>query len=547
MRLPAALEPLKHPVYLSLFTANLVTSLGTWMQNTGAGWLMTILRPNALTVSLVQAATILPICLLALPAGALADIIDRRRFLIATQLFMLAAAALLAALTAIGAIDAWSLLGLTFAVGIGNAMNSPAWQAIIPETVPRNDLGQAVALNSVSFNIARALGPALAGAIVAAFGAALAFALNAASFLAPVAALAGWRRPSESSNLPREHLVGAMAAGVRFVRSTPRVQAAIIRISVYYLPTAAPWALLPLVVKQQLHLGAVVFGGLLGLMGAGAVGTGMLLPTLHRLYPRGDLTMVASLISCLGMLLLALSRTWPLAALAMLLFGSGWVIAGSLTQTATQLAAPPWVRARALAIYQLFSNGSLVLGAFGWGWLGTRVGLPWTMATAAVLGIGLALGAGRFALEAVATEADAPPPEAHFLARAQSRILETARYQVPPEAREVFLAIMAEMQHVRGRGGARYWQLHKELGNREAWLEIWGMPNWAEHLRAAERLTDADRAVLARAQCFRAVGGPDRPSRYIAVAPVPPNATWRRGRLHVADVPKSADQPRPRY
>ena len=529
MRLPAALKPLEHPVFRSLFAANLITSLGTWMQNTGAGWLMTILRPNALAVSLVQAATILPICLLALPAGALADIVDRRRFLILVQIAMLAAAGLLAALTAVGLINAWSLLALTFAIGIGSAMNGPAWQAIIPETVPRNDLGQAVALNSVSFNIARALGPAIAGAIVAAFGAALAFALNAVSFLAPVQALAMWRRqPTDSSNFPREHLIGAMAAGVRFVRSTPRVQAAIVRISVYYLPTAAPWALLPLVVKQQLHLGAVVFGGLLGLMGAGAVGSGMLLPTLHRIFPRGDLTLAASLISCLGMLLLALSRDWPLAALAMLLFGSGWVIAGSLTQTATQLAAPPWVRARALATYQLFSNGALAVGAFGWGWLGTEVGLPWTMATAAVLGIGLSLGAGRFALEAVSTEADAPPPEAHFLARARSQILETERYSVPPEARELFLAIMAELQHVRGRAGARYWQLHKELGCREGWLEIWGMPNWGEHLRQAERLTEVDRAVLARARSFQAQALPHQRTRYIAVAPVPPNPGRKR-------------------
>lgn len=531
MRLPAALKPLEHPVFLSLFAANLVTSLGTWMQNTGAGWLMTILRPNALTVSLVQAATILPACLLALPAGALADIVDRRRFLILTQVGMLAAAALLAALTWFGAIDAWILLALTFAIGVGSAMNSPAWQAIIPDTVPRSDLGQAVALNSVSFNIARALGPALAGGIIAAFGAALAFALNAASFLAPVQALATWRRPTVSSKLPREHLIGAMVVGVRFVRSTPRVEAAILRISLYYLPTAAPWALLPLVVKQQLHLGAVVFGGLLGLMGAGAVGTGMLLPTLHRLFPRGDLTLAASLVSCIGMLLLALSRDWPLAAAAMLLFGSGWVIAGSLTQTATQLASPPWVRARALAIYQIFSNGTLALGAFGWGWLGTEVGLPWTMATAAVLGIGLALGAGRFALEVAATGTDSPPPEAHFLARAQGQILQTERYQVPPEARELFLATMAELQHVRGRVGARYWQLHKELDHRESWLEVWGMPSWAEYLREAERLTDADRAVLARAGAFHADANRDRPARYIAVAPVPPNSTRRRPRL----------------
>ncbi|MGH7051710.1 MAG: MFS transporter [Acetobacteraceae bacterium] len=530
MRLPAALKPLEHPAFFSLFMANLITSLGTWMQNTGAGWLMTILRPNALTVSLVQAATILPICLLALPAGAIADIVDRRRFLILTQLEMLLAAALLAVLTAIGATNAWTLLLLTFAVGVGTAMNGPAWQAIIPETVPRADLGQAVALNSVSFNIARAVGPAIAGGIVAVFGPALAFALNALSFLSPVHALAAWRRPPDTSTLPREHILSAIAAGIRFVRHTPRVKVAILRVSVYYLPAAAPWALLPLVVRQQLHLGAGVFGVLLGLMGVGAVGAGMLLPTLHRVFPRGDLTLAASLISCLGMMLLAFSRHWPLAALAMLLFGTGWVIAGSLTQTATQFAAPPWVRARALGTYQFFSNGALVVGAFFWGWLGTRVGLPWTMATAAVLGFGLALGAGRFVLEAVATQVASPPSEPQFLARARGQILEIEAYRVPAPARERFLAIMAEVQHVRGRGGAQFWRLQKELGRRDGWLEIWSMPSWTEHLREDDRLTEADRAVLARARAFLNAGETGQPRRYIGVEPVPPAPARRRPR-----------------
>ncbi len=538
MRLPHALKPLQHPVFRALFIANLVSSFGTWMQNTGAGWLMATLRPNALMVSMVQAATILPYFLLALPAGALADIVDRRRFLIATQIEMLLAAALLAALTLAGAVDAFVLLLLTFAIGVGTAMNGPAWSAVIPESVPRPDLGQAVALNGVSFNIARATGPAIAGGLVAAFGPALAFALNAASFLSPVYALFAWRRPDRASRLPPEHLIAAMRAGIRFVRHTPRVQAAILQVSVYYLPAAAPWALLPLVVKQDLHLGAGIFGLLLGCMGVGAVSGGMLLPTLHQWFPRGDLTMAASLISCLGMLLLALASGWPMAALAMLLFGTGWVIAGSLTQVATQFAAPGWVRARALGIYQLFSNGSLVLGAFFWGWLGTRVGLPWTMAIAAVLGIGLALGAGRLVLEQVTARAEAADgspdgspdsslgPPGVALARAGGQVLETQHYRVPPADRERFLAAMAEVEHVRGRTGARFWQLYKDFARRDAWLEIWAMPDWGEHLREAERLSEADRAALARARGFQTPEGPDCLHRYIAVAPVPP----RRGR-----------------
>ena len=534
MRLPPSLKPLQQPVFRSLFIANLISSFGTWMQNTGAGWLMTTLRPNALMVSLVQAATILPYFLLALPAGALADIVDRRRFLIATQIEMLIAAAALAAVTFAGLANAVLLLLFTFAIGVGTAMNGPAWSAVIPESVPRAELGQAVALNGVSFNIARAFGPAIGGGLVAAFGPAIGFALNAVSFLSPVQALHAWRRPDRASRLPPEHLIEAMRAGLRFVRHTPRVQAAILQVSVYYLPAAAPWALLPLVVKQDLHLGAGVFGLLLGLMGVGAVSGGMLLPSLHRWFPRGDLTMAASLISCLGILLLALSHSWQMAAVAMVLFGTGWVVAGSLTQTATQLAAPAWVRARALGIYQLFSNGALVLGAFFWGWLGTRVGLPWTMAIAAVLGIGLALGAGRFVLEQAAAALPAPsgqptdpsPAPAIALARARGQILQTQHYLVPPPAREHFLAAMAEIEHVRGRAGARFWQLYKDLARRDGWLEIWATPSWTEHLREAERLSEADRALLAEARAFQVPEGPERPRRYIAVEPVPP----RRGR-----------------
>ncbi len=522
MRLPSALVPLRHPVFRSLFIANLVSAFGTWMQNTGAGWLMATLRPNALMVSLVQAATILPYFLLALPAGALADIVDRRRFLIVTQIEMLVSAALLAALTLAHVVDAFTLLLLTFAIGVGTAMNGPAWQAAISEAVPRADLGQAVVLNGVSFNIARAAGPAIAGGLVAAFGAALAFALNAASFLSPVWALFVWRRPLRASHLPPEHLVTAMRAGVRFVRHSPHVLAAILQISVYFFPAAAPWALLPLIVKQDLHLGAGVFGVLLGFMGLGAVGGGMLLPTLHRWFPRGDLTMAASLISCLGMLLLARASGWLMAAIAMALFGTGWVIASSLTQAVTQFAAPAWVRARAVGIYQLFSNGSLVLGAFFWGWLGTRVSLPWTMAIAAVLGIGLALGAGRLVLEQVTVRAEAEEGPAIALARAGGRVLETQHYRVPPEARERFLAAMAEVEHVRGRTGAQFWQLYKDLARRDAWIEIWAMQDWREHLRESERLSEADQAVLARARAFQVPEGPDCWHRYIAVDPVPP-------------------------
>ena len=277
-----ALLPLRHAVFRSLWTANVITALGTWMQNTGAGWRTTSLSPNALSVSLIQAATITPALLLALPAGALADMLDRRRFLIATQTATMAAASVLAGLTYAGLIDAAGLIALTFAIGVGSAMYQPAWGATVPEVVPRQDLVQAIALNGIGFNLARALGPALGGVLVLFGGPALAFSLYAVSFLAGIAALLAWRRTRQSAGLPRERLLSAMRAGLRFTRHNPAMQAAMLRAVAFFLP----WALLRLVVRAQLGLGAGSFGVLLGLMGVGGVASGLLLPTLRGGAPR---------------------------------------------------------------------------------------------------------------------------------------------------------------------------------------------------------------------------------------------------------------------
>jgi MFS family permease len=390
MRLPAAIAPLRHPLFRLLWTANVVVSLGVWMQNTGAGWLMTTLSPNALSVSLVQAATIMPIFLLALPAGALADILDRRLFILATQGWMLLAAAALALLTYAGLTDPAVLLALTFAIGVGSASNSPAWGSVMIEAVPRQDLVQAVTLNSVGFNLARAVGPALAGVFLLFGGPALTFALNAVSYLAVIAALLSWHRRIRRSTLPREHFVSAVRAGMRFVRHTPAMRASMVRSAAYFAPAAAPWAMLPLVVREHLHLDAGFYGLLLGLMGTGGVAAGLLLPQIRRRLNRGNTVLVATLCSAAGMGLLALSHHWLVAAVAMLAFGVGWVSASSVAQGAAQLAAPPWVRSRALAIYQLASNGGLVVGTFVWGWLGTRIGLPATLLAAS--GSALVLG-----------------------------------------------------------------------------------------------------------------------------------------------------------
>src|SRR4051794_18073229 len=466
---PAAFVPLRHPIFRLLWSANVVTALGTWMQNTGAGWLMTSLSPDALSVSLVQAATIVPTFLLALPAGALADTIDRRHLMIGCQIWTMAAAFLLAALTYAHAIDATALIALTFCIGIGTAMYQPAWGATVPEVVPRHDLVQAIALNGIGFNLARALGPALVGVLVLFGGPALAFTLFAVSFLASLGALFVWRRRHRRSKLPREHLISAMRAGMQFVRHTPAMRAAIIRSAAYFLPAAAPWAMLPLIVREQLGLGAGSFGVVLGLMGVGGVTAGMLLPRMRGVAGRGTIVFGSTLFSAAGMACIAATHHWGPAALGMFLFGIGWVAASSTAQAAAQLVAPPWVRARALAIYQLAFNGALAFGSMMWGFLGDRLGLQMTMLIAAVLAAVLGFAVQGYGLDGSAlTPAPAPAPPvpeapapelASQLPASRGRILETMRYRVAPRDRAVFLRAMAEVEHVRGRAGAMDWRL----------------------------------------------------------------------------------------
>ena len=529
MGVPAALLPLRHGVYRALWTANVVTALGTWMQNTGAGWLMTTLSPDALSVSLVQAATIIPTFLLALPAGAMADIVDRRRFLIVTQCWTMAMAAVLTAVTYAGVIDASGLIALTFAIGIGAAMYQPAWGATVPELVPRADLVQAIALNGIGFNIARAVGPAVGGLLLLFGGPSLAFLLYALSFTVGIAALLRWNRPRRRGTLPPERFVAAMRTGMQFVRHTPAMRAAMVRALAYFLPCAAIWALLPLVVREQLGLGAGSFGLLLGLMGVGGVTSGMLLPRLHGRAGRGTTVLGATVLSCAGMALIASTRHWAPAAMGMVLFGVGWVAAASMAQAAAQLVSPPWVRARALAIYQLAFNGALAAGSLLWGWLGVTVGLRPAMALAAGVGVLAGVAVRRYSLDTVVVAAarpvaappsfEAPAPElAGVLGSSRGRVLETVRYRVMARERAGFLAAMEAVRHVRGRAGAVEWGLYEDVSHPEAWLETWAMQDWTDHLREAVRLAPEDHEVLARLDAWRDSEAP-LPCRYIGVEP----------------------------
>ncbi len=529
MRLPAALVPLRNDTFRTLWAASVVGWLGTWLQNTGAGWLMTSLAPEPLVVAMVQAATIMPVFLLALPGGALADIVDRRVFLIGAQIWTILAASVLAVLTLCHVMTASWLLVLTFAIGIGSALTQPAWSAIVPELVPREDMVQAIALNGIGYNLTRAVGPALAGFLILLGGSSLAFSMYAVSILAVIGALFAWRRGRRFTGLPREHFVSAMRAGMRFVRNTPSIQAAMVRTASYSIPASAPWALLPLFVRRDLDLGPGMYGVILGMMGIGGVTSGMLLPVVRGKLSRGATVVGCTLLSCAGMAVVGVSHHWIPAAFGMLLFGLGWTSAFATIQAAAQLVCPPWVRARALSIYQLAQNGALTVGSFGWGWLGGAIGIPHTFLTAVVVGLLLMVVARYFNIEAVVRAPNpqaaqaAPLPEAPaselvpLLRKARGRITEIAHYHVEPSQRVDFLKIMNELHHVRRRAGALFWQVCEDVAHPDGWVEIWSMENWTDHLREAIRLSDDDRRLLASVAVFQYQA--PRPCRYLAVDP----------------------------
>jgi len=529
MGLPTALVPLRNGTFRHLWIASVIGWLGTWLQNTGAGWLMTSLAPEPLIVAMVQAATIMPVFLLALPGGALADIVDRRIFLIGTQLWTIVAATLLAVLTLSGAMTAAWLLVLTFTIGIGSALTNPAWSAIVPELVPREDLVQAIALNGIGYNLTRAIGPALAGFLILVGGSSLAFSLYAVSIISVILALFSWRRSRQFTGLPREHFVSAMRAGMRFVRNTPAIQAAMVRTAAYSIPASAPWALLPLFVRHDLALGAGMYGVILGMMGIGGVTSGMLLPMVRGKLSRGATVIICTLLSCAGMAVVGVSRHWLPASIGMLLFGLGWTSAFATIQAAAQLVCPSWVRARALSIFQLAQNGALTVGSFGWGWLGGQIGLSHTFLTASVTGLVLMLIVRNFSIEAIirppqaaagqpALLPEAPAPELMPLLRdARGRIMEIAHYRLLPTQRAEFLKLMNEVHHVRGRAGAVFWQLYKDVAHPEGWIEVWSMESWIDHLRAAVRLSEDDKRLLIAAGAFQQ--DTERPLRYLEVDP----------------------------
>jgi MFS family permease/quinol monooxygenase YgiN len=508
-------SPFTYSVFRALWLATLVSNVGTFMQSVGAAWLMTSLSTSAVMVALVQAASIFPIFLLSLPAGALADIIDRRRLLLASQAWMMIAAALLATLTLQGHISPWLLLGFTFLLGLGAAMNAPAWQAIVPELVPRPELPQAISLNSAGFNLSRAVGPALGGAVVAAAGAGVTFVLNAVSFLGVLLVLYRWQRPAINAALPAERMVAAIYTGLRYVRHSPGLKAVLWRTGIFIIFTSSLWALLPLVVRYEMGGSSADYGILLGCFGAGAVAGAALMPKMQRYLPVEALLAGMTVIAAAMIALTALVPRMAYLVTAMVLSGASWLVMLSLFNVAIQIAVPGWVRARVLAVYMLVFAGGLSAGSAAWGAVATRQGLKAALLYSAggvLLGL---LAAIRYRV-ILDEDLDLTPslqwPEPHLLLEPrpeQGPVLVTIEYLIDPSQSDQFGQAMRALKVVRRRDGAIRWGLFQDTANPGRFLETFIVETWIEHRRQHERMTVADRRL--EEQVFSFHIGEDRP------------------------------------
>jgi len=519
-------SPLRHTIFRWLWIASVASNIGTWFQNVGASWMMTTLSASPAMVALVQAATSLPMFLLALPGGAIADVLDRRRLLIVTQTWMTIAAFGLGLTTAFGATTPWLLLSFTFLLGLGAALNAPAWQASIPEMVPREDLPAAVSLGSVGFNIARAAGPALAGVVVATAGPAVTFLVNAVSFLGVVIVLVFWRRPRQETVLPAERILGAMTTGVRYVRHAPEVIAPIVRGSTFVLCGSSLWALLPLVARSELKSGPAGYGLLLGALGLGAVAGAIVLPRLKRESSTDGVVAAATLVFAAATVALAWVREFWLLMAAMLLAGGAWLSLLSSLNVAVQTVVPSWVRARALSVYLLVFFGALAGGSALWGAVAEHVGVATALLASAVGMVAGLLATMRYHLRSgeglnLAPSRQWPAPiVAHDLEPERGPVLVTVEYRIAPERSDEFADAMRGVRRIRLRDGAMQWGLFADSADSGLYTEIFLVKSWVEHLRQHERVTVADRDVEEQARAFHI--GPERPVvRHLIAEPVP--------------------------
>jgi MFS family permease len=514
---PSALSPFRYPVFRSIWIASLLSNFGSLIQSVGASWMMLSIAPSPDMVALVQASISLPIMLLSLVAGAMADNMDRRRVMVFAQIFMLSVSLALSICAWLGLVGPWTLLLFTFAIGCGSAFFAPAWQASVGDMVPRPEVPGAVALNSMGFNIARSVGPAIGGAIVAAAGAAAAFGVNAASYIALLIVLARWKRPPRTAALPSETLGIAMAAGIRYVAMSPHIRTVLLRAAVFGFGASSILALLPLVAKHLVSGGPLTYGLLLGAFGVGAVTGALSASRLREKLSTEAIVRWAGCILALAAALVAVSTFLVATMAALLLAGAGWVLSLSTFNVSVQLSAPRWVVARALALYQMAAFGGLAAGSWLWGELAADLGISVALYISAgavlicvVLGRWAPLSqAGELNLDPLRSALWNAPTTSVPVDERTGPVVITVEYVIDESDVEEFLGSMNERRRMRRRDGARNWRLLRDLSDPRLWIERYETPTWLDYIRLNNRATQDDASVPERLrQLHRGTEGP---------------------------------------
>lgn len=513
-------RPFGSPVFRAFWIAGLFSNLGSWIHLVAAAWLMTSLTTSAAPVALLMTAASVPTFILSLPAGALADVVDRRRLIVVTQALQAGVAAVLAGLAFAGRADPSGLLLLTVLLSVGASLGAPVLQAITPELIDRDELPAAIALNSTSFTLSQAIGPALGGLLVAFLGPGAAFAFNAVSFLGLVTVAVGWRRTQQVAQLPAEHVVGAMRSGVRYVRHAPALNVVLARAAAYAFCFSVVPALLAVVSRTRLGADAGQFGLLLGSLGVGGVAGSILLPRLRRRFDHEHLVMTAlGVYAAVLVMLSQLHVVWaafPVMAVA----GFTGMTTMSTLNIAAQTVLPNWVRGRGLAVYQLVFAVAMAAGSAAWGLVAGRSGLTAALLAASagmVVNIVLARVLRLSVTEAVDSgplHTETPYVDAR-LDPDDGPVLVTVEYRIAAEDLPAFGSAMRAVREIRERDGAMHWGIFQSLSDPGVHIENYLVSSWAEYERLAGRGIVSDGSALAGAEVFHAGPEPPHSSRFL--------------------------------
>jgi MFS family permease len=521
MRLPAALAPLEGPAFRGLWFAWLAANMTMWMNDVAAAWLMTTLTASPVMVALVQTASTLPVFMLGLPSGALADIVDRRRYFAGTQLWVSLVALLIAGFALAGWLTPALLLLLTFLNGIGLAMRWPVFSAIVPEVVTREQLPSAMALNGISMNLSRVIGPTVAGALLASAGTAWVFVLNA--LLAGVAfvLILRWRSLPRASALPGERFVGAMRVGLQYVRQSPRMRAVIVRVFLFFLQASALLALLPLVARQLHGGGPGIFTLLMACMGAGAISAALWFPRWRRRFGRDQFLFLGTAVHAVATALVALVPEVWVAVPAVFVVGMAWISTANTLAMAAQLALPNWVRARGMSIYQMALMGGTAFGAMLFGKVAALASVPTAVLAASALGLLLMPFTRRFSIEGAEVDfspaaARTPPDAAMDIDADTGPVMVTVEYTIDPARAADFAAVMQLTRAARLRQGALSWGLFRDTSQPGRYVEHFVDESWVEHQRRLERFSAADAELRERRLAFHLGHEPPLLRRFVA-------------------------------